>query len=350
MIQKSKKKDLKWQMARGICIMAVILIHCPNASSSPQFSGSFRSWLVFRQFVNFPVAFFFFLAGYFTDFEKALNTRLFYKNRGGDKLFVPFVIWSMLYSAEPVLKSILQHQSIDWCGILLKCISGRAAAHLYFVVVLIQLVLLTPLLIKLISSHNFRNFLYLITPLWLVFLYIYTITQKEVFPYYHILFPAWIGFYVFGLSLKAGHHKKSGSSLLFVSAALFFEIAEAFFLLKFSGSVGFASSQIRFSAFLYAFQVIMFSWNHPGIVEARNRFERFMIYIGDRSYGIFYIHLFFVQIGKILCQRLGLQSWLLKCMFTFFISLTASLIFMAITRKILIKYKMKRILPVIGFS
>ncbi len=52
-----------WQMIRGICILAVIMIHCPQGTTG---LDSYI-WLGIRQIINFPVALFIFMAGYFVN-------------------------------------------------------------------------------------------------------------------------------------------------------------------------------------------------------------------------------------------------------------------------------------------
>lgn len=72
-------KSRYWQMIRGICILAVIMIHCPAGESGV----SQTIWLALRQLINFPVAIFVFMAGYFVKAEKATMTWTYLKNRGG---------------------------------------------------------------------------------------------------------------------------------------------------------------------------------------------------------------------------------------------------------------------------
>ena len=66
------KKQQFWQMIRGICILAVIMIHCPQGGAV---------WLGIRQVINFPVALFIFMAGYFVNLFKI--DRNWLKIRGG---------------------------------------------------------------------------------------------------------------------------------------------------------------------------------------------------------------------------------------------------------------------------
>lgn len=61
-------KDSFWQFVRGLCIAAVVLIHCsPGIGRS---DVSFFTWFTLRQVINFPVATFIFMAGYFVSRRK----------------------------------------------------------------------------------------------------------------------------------------------------------------------------------------------------------------------------------------------------------------------------------------
>ena len=61
-------KDSFWQFVRGLCIAAVVLIHCsPGIVRS---DVSFFTWFTLRQVINFPVATFIFMAGYFVSRRK----------------------------------------------------------------------------------------------------------------------------------------------------------------------------------------------------------------------------------------------------------------------------------------
>lgn len=78
----STKKSQYWQVIRGICILAVIMIHCPTGQAYS--SVDYGIWMVFRQIINFPVALFIFMAGYFIKPEKVQkDCKAFLINRGG---------------------------------------------------------------------------------------------------------------------------------------------------------------------------------------------------------------------------------------------------------------------------
>ena len=87
-IKISKTKDAYWQYIRGICIICVILIHCKTGieyKNDILGSWNFDYWIVMRQLINFPVAIFIFLAGYFTNIKASKKFNMpFTSKHGGD--------------------------------------------------------------------------------------------------------------------------------------------------------------------------------------------------------------------------------------------------------------------------
>ena len=65
-----ERRSQYWQIIRAICIIAVIMIHCPNGTSLNQDSFQFWLYVFIRALVNFPVAIFIFMSGMFVNPEK----------------------------------------------------------------------------------------------------------------------------------------------------------------------------------------------------------------------------------------------------------------------------------------
>lgn len=133
-----EKREGYFQGIRGICIICVILIHCMtgiNFKNNYQLSFNYNYWLILRQFINFPVAIFIFLAGYFTNIEKVkINSLEYFRNRGR-RLLIPYFLWTIFYG----IINFLVGANMDIKLIIKYLLFGRASAPLYFVVVLIQL-------------------------------------------------------------------------------------------------------------------------------------------------------------------------------------------------------------------
>ena len=70
-------------MLKGIAILAVVMIHIPPTADT-------NSIIASRQIINFPVAMFIFLSGYFAKQDE--NTWLSVK-----RLSLPYLIWSSFW-------------------------------------------------------------------------------------------------------------------------------------------------------------------------------------------------------------------------------------------------------------
>jgi uncharacterized membrane protein YcfT len=105
---KTKDKDNFFQIIRGICIICVVLIHSQNGiiyKDSGVYSFNYDYWLIFRQLINFPVAVFVFLTAYFTNITKVIEKPWPYYISRCKRLVIPFMVWSILYSALSVVKN-----------------------------------------------------------------------------------------------------------------------------------------------------------------------------------------------------------------------------------------------------
>mgnify|MGYP000159984393 FL=1 len=84
-----KEKREYWQSIRGICILAVVLIH--SLSGFDYSSASNVKFVILRQVINFAVAIFVFMAGYFVNIETLSEKSFSYKNwifyRGGATVY-----------------------------------------------------------------------------------------------------------------------------------------------------------------------------------------------------------------------------------------------------------------------
>lgn len=132
-------KDPFWQNIRGVCILAVLLIHCPSGIAYDVGTFEFTSQVIIRQIINFPVAIFIFLCGYFVNIEKCLQNPKSYIFARVKRLMIPFILWSLFYTGISLAQDIKNKNVIAWGQYLLKIAVGKASAPLYYIVVLIQL-------------------------------------------------------------------------------------------------------------------------------------------------------------------------------------------------------------------
>ncbi|RMC92309.1 acyltransferase [Clostridium autoethanogenum] len=174
-------KKLYWQKIRGICILTVVLIHALAYYSYLKGTWEFDIWILFRQIINFPVAVFFFLSGYFT---KRLvvkeNVVKYYQNRGG-RLLIPLLIWSAVYSLFKIGISLINHEQIGYCKLIYQALTGQAAWPFYYIFVLLQLTIITPLLLTKLFDYKWCAFFLLITPAYMCYVYYHNLINTGVF-------------------------------------------------------------------------------------------------------------------------------------------------------------------------
>lgn len=97
----SNEKNTYWQSVRGVCILAVVLIH------SLQCYGFNNGIVIIRQIINFAVAIFVFMAGYFVNVDKVSSKRFSTKrwiiNRGGRDYACPSFFGRSYTAYSPAL-------------------------------------------------------------------------------------------------------------------------------------------------------------------------------------------------------------------------------------------------------
>ena len=73
-----KEKREYWQSIRGICILAVVLIH--SLGGFDYSTGYSVEFVILRQIINFAVATFVFMAGYFVNVDALSDKEFSYKH------------------------------------------------------------------------------------------------------------------------------------------------------------------------------------------------------------------------------------------------------------------------------
>lgn len=323
-------------MVRGICILAVIMIHCPTGQNYTVLD--YNGWIILRQFINFPVAMFIFLAGYFMTSEKTQGDyKTFLYKRGGVRLLLPYLVWSCIY----LLKTAM-FDGITLRHIIYALICGKAATPFYYIVVMIQLTIITPWLIR----HR-KKWMYLITPAYLVIIYTYNIVTGTVPLLYETLFPAWFSFYLLGMDCRSRNIGKWMKKIdtYWVVIALLISMAEAFILKTVGCADGFVTSQIKFGSFLYAATLALWLMNKK--TESR---RNILSITGDYSYGIFYCHILILWVVRKVIELVGLNNiWILNFGLCFILTAVGSFVFVWLVRSLAHKLKCDKVLMLIGF-
>lgn len=264
----------KIQICRAIAIIAVVIIHnCPQ-----EYEG-----IVIRCFVNFAVALFIFLSGYLT---KLVNNdiKMFYKKRLL-RVIIPYCIWSMLYTIF----------SNKWDSFIFNFITGQCCSIYYFIIVYIQLTILTPWVSRLIQSKYWKLGL-LITPISIAIEYIYTINNNSiVFPFNALFFAVWFIFFYLEMCVRNENIK---FSLNFKRLCCLFIVGYVIQLIEsiiwyVYGNYNMATTQLKFSAILCSVivSIIAYLWIIKEIKISHNKISNIFIVIGNYSFGIYLTHI-----------------------------------------------------------
>lgn len=324
-------------MVRGICILAVIMIHCPAGESGM----SQAIWLALRQLINFPVAVFIFMAGYFVKSEKATMSWTYLKNRGG-RLLAPFLLWSTLYT----IKNVVFGDACSWQEILFAFVTGQSAVPLYYILVMLQLMLLTPFLVRIENKW----WLYAITPIYLCGVYAWNLYFGSAPPLYGTFFPAWLIFYLLGIDAKKGKIDiwSAKASIAWVVTGLSVALVESFTLLKVGCNIAFACSQVKFSSLFYSVVVILFLLKKQQSEQRQSSLENVLSQVGDDSYGIFYSHMMVLYVVSKIFRITGLTSvWGLFWLLDFVFTAAVSFILVELAKKLIPNKKLQSILGLI---
>lgn len=248
-----------------------------------------------RPFLNWSVALFVFLSGLLTPRSKVNHPKIFYARRI-HKILIPYLVWSVLYilsSPNGLTQYGTTHIPIV---IAVDLISGHASAQLYYCVVYLCLVILTPVIYRILDSH-FWWIAYAVTPT--TFLLKYACTSLEIPSIWAPFFGSWTIFYVVGLdwrtrfnSLIRRHTVTVWSAVVLILTLL--QIAEGF-LWQSAGNYDVATSQLKFSSMFSSLAVIALLMRirqeKDSVITGRNILAK----LGDLSFGIYLSHLFVVR-------------------------------------------------------
>lgn len=263
-----------WSMVKGIAILAVIAIHIPLTNDTSSVIAS-------RQIINFPVALFMFLSGYFVKESASVWKSV-------KRLLWPYLIWSGFWCIiTPPPSAIL---------LITKLLFGGFSI-LYFLCALIQLKLLTPWLLKHIKSKDYRVMrdpIWLITPLYLfafsiIRLYAGAGFEKvnEIVPFDHF-FPSWLIYYYLGMICKFKTIKvRPIYTFIALVVSYYFSILVAFWLNEYSDIHNFPYTQSKITSMFIAISAILLVYSVRDIDVKRNVLAR----IGEWSFGIYLLHM-----------------------------------------------------------
>lgn len=323
------KRDYSFDALRGIAIIAVVAIHVNSFIFN---SDNLNSVLLYRQSLNFAVPSFLFISGYFVSSQK-IDSFAEYKRfltHRLNQVVIPYLFWSILIL---LIGSTITHV-FDIKKIILKLLTGGALTPYYFIILIIQFYILTPIFQRINKNLYGLISILFINVLSLSFSYITRLYYSPIFSslaVYAMPFYMWIIFYELGVLYRTfDKHKisKRGAILitLSISFSLIMSLFEAKYIVLKYDNLGSASSAVKFSSFLYAGCFIV---GFLYIRQKVNKWPNIIVSLGNYSFGIYLIHMLVIYaitiffknvVGGILSQIMVVFVTLIICCIIIFIT------------------------------
>lgn len=273
---KERYTNKKIQVLRAIAIFAVVMIHS-NAGGIIE--------VLDRPFINFAVAMFIFLSGYLTKCS-IVDFKTFYKKRIL-KVLIPYIIWTIVYTvvtgnAELIVELL---------------ITAKASAHLYYIFVYIQLVLLTPLVCKLLQS-KYSWIGWIISPISVIF-FRYICNWMGImlgFPFPGTICLIWFIYYYLGMAIGNSlilYNLDYKKNIILYGIALILSEMEGL-IWYWYGDFDMATTQLRLTSMTTSILAVLIAYRFitDDKLKINNKWlNKFLILVGDSSSGIFFLHM-----------------------------------------------------------
>lgn len=336
-----KDRDPSFDAFRGLAIIAVVAIHAIDTTFLWRYptTGGWNLFftVTYRQLLNFAVPAFIFISGYWMS-KKPIKSLEDYKNfliRRLPRVLIPYFFWSSILLGYEVIKT----HHIDVQQIIFKLLTGRATTIYFFIIVISQLYIITPLL----QCINRRRYgLILVLTLNVISL-LSAYLSRLYFNYWipvSSAFYSWIIFYEVGLLVGSRVPKLFATKTIrivilpAILVTLLISGLETKILLSKYGYMYFAISPTKYSSFLYSACIIL---GFLFVRECFHHWPKLLVTIGYYSFGIYLMHV--LVLGKVvnLVQKSGIiYSFQPLYQFTVvLITISICFVLISITRKLL---------------
>lgn len=303
-------RNLYWDVWKGLAIAAVVAIHaCGSALAFPEGSANSTFAIVLRQFINFPVAIFVFLSGMFALNGTPASSYLAGVQAKVKRLLVPYLVWAAVYAFAQALTGKLVVADLPE-----MLATGTVISVGYYVVVMLQITLLSPALERLSTGA-----LKLAVPLFIVASCTFTYGIRASgfdgawshFPYNALPFFLWLPFYLVGLvfgrsgSGSSFGHWQPWLALAVLSAAA--SIAEAYTWIP--GAIDLAISQLKLSSMITSMCVCALAITLARTWTSLSGWRWALSWLGARSFYFYLSHMLVLGVVQAGLRRIpGLEA------------------------------------------
>ena len=280
------QKDNYWQFMRGIGIIFVIIIHCLYETTI--ISNNIFNIIV-RCIINCSVPLFLFMAGYFI---KIKDISSFYLKKIM-RLIPSLLIWDLIYL---IVFSIIAH-NFDLKSIICSFMLSSHSAHLYYIYVLIQLFIISPLLFKILYTR-FKYIPLLVSFIYNFFYVFLKVKYNFSIPFYNYWIFGWILYFYLGIVLRNNVIKLKKVKLIYLIIFYVLLLCESLLIYIYNNDFYFLSvSQLTLFNCLYCFGLLLYLFQNKTYLS--NYFNNSLIInFGNYSFGIYLLHMFILFFVK----------------------------------------------------
>ena len=309
---------------RGVSIIGVLLIHVVSeiiwtGRGTPANANYAMFW---NQWSRFCVPIFIFMSGLLLTYRYELRGFQYYRyvKRRWVDLFVPYMFWTLL--------SILNLHKWGYINpgwIRDVVFTGRGYYfQLYFIPLIFQFHLLSPIWLYLSSNRRIRAFALLAVIFNVCYLGYYELIFLKILPessFSRMIFtniqgrfPAWIGYFALGclVGKNLGAFREWVKRQSWWSLGAFYAISLGLLFWDYHYSVlvtkdlmNPGENFMRPVVFLYSVAAIPLFWKMASVHQAR-----LLRSIGDLSFGIYFVHLTIRNLTKEVAESLLYSNWI----------------------------------------
>jgi surface polysaccharide O-acyltransferase-like enzyme len=307
-MQTQKKSDvappsnmLLWvHLARIISVLGVISIHVAYPLTAKWGEISTKWWLIAEAanaFGRFSVPLFFALSGFLL-LSRPEPVSSFFRKRFG-KVVWPLLAWSVIYV---IWANYWGERHDTFTSAIFSILSGPVADHLWFLYTLIGLYLTVPILWKMLQNDEENKLLLYFLGLWFVFVPLKNIVTMMFAIDIGFDFPLagqYLGYFLLGHwlgSKKMDPKRHLAAILLFfiaVGLAIYGNYARSLAAGRFDN---FFDNYLGLLIFIEVASMLVFL---PGLEDSLKRIplmgQRLLLTLGSASYGIYFVHLMFIE-------------------------------------------------------
>ena len=146
--------------------------------------------------------------------------------------------------------------------------------------------------------------------------------------------PVWIVFFVLGLYLGKNKIQLSTRKLIiFTIFGLLVSVTETYFNIWYTGR--FTGLGIKTGAFIYSFLALILLFSFNTNFSSGSIIWKFLVYIGNISYGIYLIHMYFMSyLIKPIITHIQINNWFLQQLFIISLTLVFCMTMIFFAKKI----------------